>query len=139
MMNKSQYEQELEYQIQLMRAIDSQSATRELAAALIEYGRLVTSGNLSRAGEGSLVSEIGSLAAEIEQDEKQLESFKWLYILGLSKADLPSEVAQAVRELSEARFPVLYDYLTVTLTEAREKLSELRARLTDSTPSRDRS
>lgn len=139
MMNKSQYEKELEYQIQLMRAIDSQSAARELAASLVEYGRLATAGKLSRAGEASLVSEIGSLAAEIEQDEKQLESFKWLYILGLSKADLPSGAAEAVRELCEARFPVLYDYLTVTLSEVREKLSELRARLTDSTPSRDRS
>ena len=126
MKSKSQYEKELDYQIQLMRAIDSQSAARELAATLLEYGRLVTAGKLSRAGEDNLVSEIGSLAAEIEEDEKQLESFKWLYILGLSKADLPSEAAQAVQELCDARFPFLSDRLSLTLTEAREKLKELR-------------
>ena len=138
MKNKSQYEKELEYQLQLMRAIDSQSATRELAASLVEYGRLITAGKLSHAAKANLIGEIGLLAAEIEQDEKQLESFKWIYVLEVLKADLPSEASQAVRELCEARFPFLYDYLTVTLTEVREKLIELRGHSTDTTLSRDK-
>jgi hypothetical protein len=138
MKNKSQYEKELEYQIQLMRAIDSQSAVRELAASLVEYGRLVTTGKLSSAGKDNLVREIGLLAAELEQDERHLESFKWIYVLEILKADLPSEATQAVRELCEARFPSLYDYLTVTLTEVREKLSELRGNSPDSTLSHDK-
>lgn len=138
MKNKSQYEKELEYQIQLMRRLDSQSAVRELAATLVEYGRLITAGKPSRAAKDNLVGEIGSLAAEIEQDEKQLETFKWIYILELLKANLPSEAAQSIHELCEARFPFLYDYLTVTLTEVREKLSELRGRLADSALSRDK-
>ncbi len=138
MKNKSQYEKELEYQIQLMRAIDSQSTVRELAASLVEYGRLATAGKPSRAAKDNLIGGIASLAAEIEQDEKQLESFKWFYILELLKANLPSEAAQSIQELCEARFPFLYDYLTVTLTEVREKLSELRGRLADSTLSRDK-
>ena len=138
MKNKSQYEKELEYQVQLMRALDSQSAARELADSLVEYGRLVTAGKLSHAGKDNLVREIDSLASEIEQEKKHLESFKWIYVLEVLKADLPSEASQAVRELCEARFPFLYDYLTVTLTEVREKLIELRGHSTDTTLSRDK-
>jgi hypothetical protein len=122
MRKKSQYEKELGYQIQLMRAIDSQSAARDLAISLLEYGRLITAGKLSRAEKDTLVGEIGSLAAEIEHDEEHLESFKWIYIAGLSKANLPPETAQAVQVLCEARFPFLYNYLTISLTEMREKL-----------------
>jgi len=133
MKNKSQYEEELEYQIELMRAIDSQHAERELAISLLDYGRLLAADELSRAQKINLVSEIGSLAAEIEQDEKRLESFKWIYIANLSKGKLPPEAAAAIRELCEARFPFLYDYLTVSITEIQEKLSELRGHSSDTT------
>jgi hypothetical protein len=96
MKNKSQYEKELEYQIELMRAIDSQSTVRELAASLVEYGRLATAGKPSRAAKDNLIGGIASLAAD-----------KWFYIRELLKANLPSEAAQSIQELCEARFPFL--------------------------------
>ena len=128
MTEQRQYEKELEYQIELMRALDSQSAEHELAILLLEYGRLIAAGKLSRIEKDKLVREIGSRAAEIEQDENRLESFKWLYIAGLSKGSLPPEAAHAVRELCEARFAFLYDYLTVSMAEIQEKLGELGSR-----------
>ena len=71
MTEQSQYEKELEYEIELMRVLDSQSAEHELALLLLEYGRLIAAGKLSRTEKDKLVREIGSRAAEIEQDERQ--------------------------------------------------------------------
>jgi hypothetical protein len=131
MKNKSQYEKELEYQIDLMRALDSQCAERELAISLVEYGRLIAAGELSRAEKDSLVSEIILLAAEIEQDEDRLEYFKWVYMVAVSKENITQDAAEAVRGLCEARFPFLSDYLTVSMEEIQEKLNEIRGRSPD--------
>jgi hypothetical protein len=137
MKNKSQYEKELEYQVELIRALDSQNAEHELAISLLEYGRLIAAGELSRAKRDNLIHEIGSLATEIEQDERCLESFKWDYIVTLSKGNIPHEATQAVRELCEARFPFLSDYLTVSMAEIKEKLNKLRGRSPETTRSCD--
>src|SRR5215216_921237 len=128
MKNKSQYEKELEYQIELMRALEAQYAEHELAISLLEYGRFIAAGEISHAKKDKLVREIGSLAAEIEQDEKRLETFKWVYIVTVLKGHITHVAAAAVRELCEARFPFLYDYLTVRMDEVKEKLNELRGR-----------
>lgn len=138
MKNKSQYEKELEYQIELMRALEAQDAEHELAISLLEYGRFIADGEVSRDKKDKLVREIGSLAAEIEQDEKRLETFKWIYIVTVLKGNIPDGAAQAVRELCEARFPFLYDYLTVRMDEIQEKLKELRGRSPETTRSSDR-
>jgi hypothetical protein len=139
MKNKSQYEKELEYQIELMHALEAQYAEHELAISLLEYGRFIAAGEISHAKKDKLVREIGSLAAEIEQDEKRLETFKWVYIVTLSKGDIPVGAAAAVRELCEARYPFLSDYLTVRMEEIQEKLKELRGRSPEPTGSCDRS
>lgn len=138
MKNKSDYEKDLEYQIELMRALESQDAERELANSLLEYGRFIAAGEVSHDKKDKLVREIGSLAAEIEQDEKRLETFKWVYIAKVSKGNIPEGTAAAVRELCEARFPFLYDYLTVRMDEIQEKLKELRGRSPETTRSSDR-
>jgi hypothetical protein len=138
MKNKSQYEKDLEYQIELMRALESQYSEHELAISLLEYGHFIADGEISHAKKDKLVREIGSLATEIEQDEKRLETFKWVYIVTVSKGNIPQGAAQAVRELCEARFPFLYDYLTVSKDEIKEKLNELRGRSPETTRSCDR-
>jgi hypothetical protein len=131
MKNKSQYEMELEYQVQLMREIDSVSAGRELALALLEYGRLVAAGRLSRAEKENWVRALSSLATEIKEDLGRLESFKWVYIASLARQDDRRGVAGAIIELCAERLPYLSDYLLVTMDELREKVRELKEAMPD--------
>lgn len=126
MKSKSLYEKDLEYQLQLVRAIDSLSGERELALSLLEYGRLQVADKLSRAEKERLLHAIDSVSGEIREDHDRLESFKWIYLAKLSAEKERQAIAQAVSELCGARFPFLSDYLFVTLTEAQEKLVELR-------------
>lgn len=131
MKKKSKYEEELEYQIELMRAIDSKSPEREMAISLLEYARLFATGGLSRAEKDDRIRVMRSLASQLKEDQKRLESFKWIYIASLLKGDESQTVALVARELCDAQFPFLSEHLTVTMAELQEKVRELRGEFSD--------
>ena len=131
MKKKSKYEEELEYQIELVRAIDSKSPEREMAISLLEYARLFASGRLSRAERDDRIRVMRPLASQIKGDLKGLESFKWIYIANLLKGDESQAIGPVVKELCDAQFPFLSEHLTVTMAELQEKVRELRGEFSD--------
>ena len=128
-MMKSEYEMELDYQVDLMRATALRSRSDELAEELIKFGELTSAGKLIGNNRDRRIAALRKLVEEIKNDQAQLEKFRWAYVYRIARKGLEGGgglEAEAVRKLCKEHFQVLITYLGCTYTQLTDYVEKLR-------------
>ena len=117
------YEQELNNQMDLLYALGGQWEAEQLAEQLIEYGKLEANGMLT--DSQNRLGLIRELVLSVESDPWRLQRFREVYVVGIvSLSDSErTRVANAVRELCKAEFPSLTNKLGLQLQEIKETIA----------------
>lgn len=127
-MMKSDYEMELDYQVDLMRATALRSRADELAEELIKFGELASAGKLN-GNRDVRIAALRKLVEEIKNDQAQLEKFRWAYLNRVTRKEIEGGRGQerdAVRKLCKEHFQVLIKYLGCTYTQLTDYVEKLR-------------
>ena len=125
---KSDYEIELGYQVDLMRATALRSRTDELAQELIDFGELSSAGNIIGENRDLKIAALRKLVDEIKNDKEQLEKFRWAYLYRVARRAADGgggEQTEAVRQLCKEHFQVLIKYLGCTYTQLIDYIAKL--------------
>lgn len=117
------YEQELNYHLDLLYSLGGQWEAEELAEQLIEYGKLQANGMLT--DSQNRLGLIRELVLRVESDPWRLQRFREVYVVWIvSMPDSErTRVADAVRELCKAEFPSLTKKLGLQLQEIKETIA----------------
>jgi hypothetical protein len=128
-MMKSDYEMELDYQVDLMRATALRSRADELAAELIKFGELASAGKLIGNNRDLRIAALRKLVEEIKNDQAQLEKFRWAYVYRVAAKRIDGGSGQetnAVHKLCKEHFQILIKYLGCTYTQLTDYVEKLR-------------
>ena len=132
-MMKSDYEMELDYQVELMRATVLRSRANELAEGLIKFGELTSTGKLTGNDRDLRIAALRKLVEEIKNDQAQLEKFRWSYLYRVARKQIEGggrQETDAVGKLCKENFKVLLKYLGCTYTQLKNYVEELRTKST---------
>jgi len=143
-MMKSDYEMELDYQVDLMRATALRSRADELAEELIKFGELASAGKLIGNNRDLRIAALRKLVEEIKNDQAQLEKFRWAYLYRVARKGIEGERGEgergegergqktdAVRKLCKEHFQILIKYLTCTYPQLKNYVEKLRTTAQD--------
>ena len=119
------YDEELNYRLDLIDILSGQLEAEQLAKELVEYGKLKAGGALT--DSPNRLDVIQDLVLSIKSNQWQLQRFREAYLFGiLSVPDSERpRVADAIRALCEAHFPFLKKSLGFQLPELKEMLIRL--------------
>ncbi|HMG32607.1 MAG TPA: hypothetical protein VKM94_01615 [Blastocatellia bacterium] len=132
-MMKSDYEMELDYQVELMRATVLRSRADELAEELFKFGELTSAGKLTGNDRDLRIAALHKLVEEIKNDQAQLEKFRWAYLYRVARKQIEGGRRQdtdAVTKLCKENFKVLLKYLGCTYTQLKNYVEQLRTKST---------
>ena len=133
-MMKSDYEMELDYQVDLMRATALRSRADELAEELIKFGELASAGKLIGNNRDLRIAALRKLVEEIKNDQAQLEKFRWAYLYRVVRKGIEGgggHETDAVRKLCKEHFQILIKYLTCTYPQLKNYVEKLRTTAQD--------
>jgi hypothetical protein len=124
---KNGYEEELDYQLDLMRNLDRSNGPEELALELIELVDLIHAGRLT---EPEIKSRAKGLSDEISKVETTTREKRMLYKLHFIETMLINERPggdQPIYGICVAHLPFIVPYLTVTASELEKMLRLAKA------------
>lgn len=126
------YNEELNYRLDLMYALSGEWEAEQLAQQLVEYGKL--EGDVVLTERQERLDVIQDLALNIKSDAWQLQRFREAYLFGiLSVPDSERRrIVEAIRELCAAQIPFLEKSLRFQLKDLKEILTRLEAHSTPS-------
>jgi hypothetical protein len=138
-MMKSDYEMELDYQVDLMRATALRSRADELAEELIKFGELASAGKLIGNNRDLRIAALRKLVEEIKNDQAQLEKFRWAYLYRVIRKGIEgggghetdAVRTDAVRKLCKEHFQILIKYLTCTYPQLKNYVEKLKTTAQD--------
>jgi hypothetical protein len=120
----SDYDDELVYELELVEGIGRKPGGRDVARTLIEFIELIASGKLDEKTRAGRVRELAGMVAEIHPDMPGYATWRLLFIETLLNDE---RKPQRFTELVAEHVPQLACYTTITLTELRRCLIEVKA------------